>query len=177
MNRAFALIPVGLFLALVVTFYFALYRDPSKIPSVLIDKPLPAFDLPGVEAGIAGLRSADIRGEPVLLNVFGSWCASCVAEHPMLLELQRRGVVIDGIDWRDEAIDGARWLDRNGNPYARVGNDRTGRTGIDLGVTGAPETFVVDAKGRVRYKHIGPIEPDDWTNTIEPLMRKLRSES
>ena len=76
-----------------------------------------------------------------------------------------------------EAIDGAKWLNQNGNPYARVGNDRTGRTGIDLGVTGAPETFVVDAKGRVRYKHIGPIEPEDWTNTIEPLMRKLRSES
>jgi cytochrome c biogenesis protein CcmG/thiol:disulfide interchange protein DsbE len=177
MNRALALIPVGLFVALLVTFYLALGRDPTHIPSVLIDKPLPAFDLPGVGAGTAGLRTSDLRGQPILLNVFGSWCISCVQEHPVLMELAREGVVIDGIDWRDEAIDGAKWLGQNGNPYARVGNDRTGRTGIDLGVTGAPETFIIDAKGRVRYKQIGPIDADAWNNTILPLLKKLRSES
>jgi cytochrome c biogenesis protein CcmG/thiol:disulfide interchange protein DsbE len=177
MKRAIALVPIGLFAGLLMAFYVALHHDPSAIPSVLIDKPLPAFQLPGVEAGVEGLSSADFRGQPALLNVFGSWCSSCVAEHPMLMELQRRGVVIYGIDWRDEAINGAKWLDQNGNPYARVGNDRSGRTGIDLGVTGAPETFIVDAKGRVRYKVIGPIDPDTWNNTVEPLMRKLRAES
>jgi len=177
MKRLLALLPVGLLAALLVTFYFALHRDPSVIPSVFIDKPLPAFRLPALEAGTAGLSSSDVRGTPVLLNVFASWCVSCRAEHGMLMALKSQGVTIDGIDWRDEAVDGAKWLDENGNPYARVGNDRTGRTGIDLGVTGAPETFIVDAKGRVRYKHIGPIEADDWVNTIEPLMRKLRSES
>jgi cytochrome c biogenesis protein CcmG/thiol:disulfide interchange protein DsbE len=177
MNRLLALLPVGLLAAVLVGSWFALNRDPSKIPSVLIDKPLPAFQLPGVEADIAGLSSTDFHGQPILLNVFGSWCGSCLAEHGMLMELKQQGVVIDGIDWRDAAIDGAKWLGQNGNPYARVGSDPLGRTGIDLGVTGAPETFIVDARGRVRYKHIGPIEPDDWTNTIEPLLRKLRSES
>jgi cytochrome c biogenesis protein CcmG/thiol:disulfide interchange protein DsbE len=177
MNRALALIPVGLFAVLLVTFYFALGRDPTHIPSVLIDKPLPAFDLPGVQAGTEGLRSGDLRGQPMLLNVFGSWCVSCVQEHPVLMELAHEGVIIDGIDWRDEAMDGAKWLNQNGNPYAHVGNDRTGRTGIDLGVTGAPETFIIDAKGRVRYKQIGPIDADTWNNTIAPLMKKLRSES
>ena len=177
MNRALALIPVGLFAALIVTFYFALGRDPTHIPSVLIDKPLPAFDLPGMQVGATGLRSGDLRGQPILLNVFGSWCIACVQEHPALMELAREGIVIDGIDWRDEAADGSKWLAQNGNPYAHVGNDRTGRTGIDLGVTGAPETFVVDAKGRVRYKQIGPIDADAWNNTILPLLKKLRSES
>jgi cytochrome c biogenesis protein CcmG, thiol:disulfide interchange protein DsbE len=177
MNRALAVIPAGLFVALIVTFYFALGRDPSLIPSVLIDKPLPSFSLPSVAAGTPGLSSRDLRGQPMLLNVFGSWCIACVQEHPMLMELAREGVVIDGIDWRDEAVAGARWLDQNGNPYARVGNDRSGRTGIDLGVTGAPETFIIDAKGRVRYKQIGPIDADTWNNTIAPLLKKLRSES
>lgn len=177
MKRVYALIPVGLFAALVAVFFIALHRDPSIIPSVLIDKPLPAFRLPGVEVGAEGLSTADLRGRPALLNVFGSWCSSCVAEHPMLMELQRQGIIIYGIDWRDDARDGAKWLDANGNPYARVGNDRLGRVGIDLGVTGAPETFIVDAKGRVRYKQIGPIDTDTWTNTIAPLMRKLQSES
>jgi cytochrome c biogenesis protein CcmG, thiol:disulfide interchange protein DsbE len=177
MNRALAVIPAGLFVALIVTFYFALGRDPSLIPSVLIDKPLPSFSLPSVAAGTPGLSSRDLRGQPMLLNVFGSWCIACVQEHPMLMELAREGVVIDGIDWRDEAVAGARWLDQNGNPYARVGNDRSGRTGIDLGVTGAPETFIIDAKGRGRYKQIGPIDADTWNNTIAPLLKKLRSES
>jgi cytochrome c biogenesis protein CcmG, thiol:disulfide interchange protein DsbE len=177
MKYVYAFLPVTFFGALIVGFFFALHRDPSIIPSVLIDKPLPAFNLPGVEAGAVGLSSADLHGRPALLNVFGSWCSSCVAEHPMLMELQREGVVIYGIDWRDEAADGAKWLDANGNPYARVGNDRLGRVGIDLGVTGAPETFIVDAKGRVRYKQIGPIDADTWTNTIAPLMRKLQAGS
>ena len=177
MNRTLALIPVGLFAALIVSFYFALGNDPSHIPSVLIDKPLPGFDLPGVEVGAPGLRTSDLRGTPRLLNVFGSWCIACVQEHPMLMDLARQGVVIDGIDWRDEAADGAKWLGQNGNPYARVGNDRTGRTGIDLGVTGAPETFIIDAKGRVRYKQIGPIDTDTWNNTLLPLLKKLQSES
>lgn len=177
MKRALALVPIVFFAALIVGFYSALRHDPSIIPSVLIDKPLPAFRLPGVEAGAAGLSSADLHGRPALLNVFGSWCTSCVAEHPILMALQREGVVIYGIDWRDEARDGAKWLDANGNPYARVGNDRLGRVGIDLGVTGAPETFIVDARGRVRYKQVGPIDPDTWTNTIAPLMRKLQAGS
>jgi cytochrome c biogenesis protein CcmG/thiol:disulfide interchange protein DsbE len=177
MRYLYTTVPAGLFAVLVIVFGFALWRDPSKLPSMLIDKPLPEFDLPAVKPGTSGLKSTDLRGQPRLLNVFASWCVACRSEHQTLLELKREGVIVDGIDWKDEAVDGAKWLDEQGDPYTDAGNDRTGRTGIDLGVTGVPETFIVDRKGRVRYKHIGPIEADDWTNTIEPLMRKLQAES
>ena len=95
----------------------------------------------------------------------------------MLLRLQAEGVAVDGLDWKDDPADGAKWLADNGDPYRRAGNDLSGRTGIDLGVTGAPETFVIDRRGRVRYKHIGPIEADDWTRTLQPLLERLKAES
>jgi cytochrome c biogenesis protein CcmG/thiol:disulfide interchange protein DsbE len=176
-TRLFYLLPIALFAAVVAAFVVGLGRDPSKLPSVLIDKPLPAFDLPPVRRGDAGLKSADIRGEPRLLNVFASWCVSCRVEHPVLLALKARGVPIDGLDWKDKAEAGAAYLIDNGDPYARVGNDQPGRAGIDLGVAGVPETFIVDRRGRVRYKQIGPIAPDDWSRTIAPLMERLRAES
>jgi cytochrome c biogenesis protein CcmG/thiol:disulfide interchange protein DsbE len=177
MRRLATILPVALFAALLVVFGIALNRDPSKLPSVLIGQPLPAFDLPAIQSGTSGLKSSDFRGQPMLLNVFASWCVACRSEHQMLLELKREGVIVDGIDWKDEAADGARWLDEHGDPYTNAGNDRTGRAGIDLGVTGVPETFVVDRNGRVRYKHIGPIEQDDWTDIIRPLIQRLRAES
>jgi cytochrome c biogenesis protein CcmG/thiol:disulfide interchange protein DsbE len=102
---------------------------------------------------------------------------SCRIEHPVLLELRRRGIPVDGLDWKDDPAAGARYLVQNGDPYARAGNDRSGRTGIDLGVTGVPETFVVDGRGIVRYKYVGPITPGDWSNIIKPLMERLRAES
>jgi cytochrome c biogenesis protein CcmG/thiol:disulfide interchange protein DsbE len=129
-----------------------------------------------VRAGDAGLASRDFHGEPTLLNVFASWCVSCRVEHPLLLDLRGRGVSVAGIDWEDTAAAGAKYLKENGDPYARVGLDRSGRTGIDLGITGVPETFVVDRHGRVRYKQIGPIETADWINTIKPLMDRLHAE-
>jgi cytochrome c biogenesis protein CcmG/thiol:disulfide interchange protein DsbE len=177
MKRLFAAIPLGLVCVLLVLFAFALHRDPSELPSTLIGKPLPGFDLPSLSSGAKHLTSRDVRGRPMLLNVFSSWCTSCVAEHPLLMALKREGVVIAGIDWKDEPADGAKWLEQRGDPYVKSGNDRTGRVGIDLGVTGVPETFVIDGKGRVRLKHIGPIEQDDWSNTIGPLLRRLGAES
>jgi cytochrome c biogenesis protein CcmG/thiol:disulfide interchange protein DsbE len=176
MKRLIFILPLALFAVLAVAFVFGLRRDPGKLPSMLIDKPLPAFTLAAVR-GDRGLASADFQGEPALLNVFASWCVACRIEHPLLMRLRGEGVPIHGLDWKDEPADGAAWLAEHGDPYRLAGNDLSGRTGIDLGVTGVPETFVVDRHGRVRYKHIGPIEPNDWERTILPLMQRLRAES
>lgn len=176
MRRLVVLLPLLFFAALAGVFVLGLNRDPSLIPSVLINRPLPSFALPAVRAGDPGLAARDFRGQPMLLNMFASWCVSCRVEHPLLLDLHARGVPIAGIDWEDRAAAGAKYLKENGDPYARVGLDGSGRTGIDLGITGVPETFVVDKHGRVRYKQIGPIETADWENTIRPLMDKLRAE-
>ncbi len=176
MRRLAYLAPVLLFAALVAAFAAGLGHDPSKLPSTLIDKPLPPFDLPAVRVGDVGLKSTDVVGQPRLLNVFASWCVSCRIEHPVLLQLKAQGVPIDGLDWKDEPADGQKYLIDQGDPYRLAGNDRGGRAGIDLGVAGVPETFVVDRHGRVRYKHIGPITPDDWNGVIKPLMDRLGAE-
>ncbi len=130
-----------------------------------------------MRANDTGLKSADFRGRPMLLNVFASWCVSCRVEHPVLLELKAEGVPVAGLDWKDKPSAGAQYLKDNGDPYGKAGNDKSGRTGIDLGITGVPETFVVDRYGKVRYKQIGPIGPDDWKNIIKPLMDKLGANS
>ncbi|HEX4182504.1 MAG TPA: DsbE family thiol:disulfide interchange protein [Caulobacteraceae bacterium] len=176
MRRFLFLLPVIAFMLVAAAFMAGLGRDPSRLPSTLIGKRLPAFNLPPVR-GDVGLKTQDLAGQPMLLNVFASWCVSCRVEHPVLLQLKAEGVNVEGLDWKDEAADGARYLAENGDPYALVGNDRTGRAGIDLGVAGVPETFVIDRKGRVRYKQIGPIAPEDWARTIKPLMDRLRAES
>ncbi|HEX3429842.1 MAG TPA: DsbE family thiol:disulfide interchange protein [Rhizomicrobium sp.] len=176
MRRLFVVLPLVFFAALAAVFALGLNRDPSLIPSMLINKPLPSFSLPSVRAGDPGLASQDFRGQPMLLNMFASWCVSCRVEHPLLLDLRSRGVAIAGIDWEDKPAAGAKYLKENGDPYARVGLDSSGRIGIDLGITGVPETFVVDKHGRVRYKQIGPIETAEWENTIRPLMDTLRTE-
>jgi cytochrome c biogenesis protein CcmG, thiol:disulfide interchange protein DsbE len=177
MKRVLLLLPVLLFAAVALFFAFGLTRDPSKLPSTLIDRPLPPFDLAGLTPGGPGLTTADLKGEPALLNVFASWCLPCRVEHPVLMELAGQGVPIYGLDWKEPAADGAKWIAEYGNPYRRIGSDATGRAGIDLGVTGVPETFVVDAGGRVRYKHIGPISREDWEETLKPLLEKLRREA
>lgn len=176
MKRLLFILPVALFAAVIGAFLLGLKYDPSHISSVLINKPLPVFALPAVRDN-QGLASADFKGEPMLLNVFASWCVACREEHQMLLALKQQGVIIQGLDWKDEAADGARYLAENGDPYTKAGNDESGRTGIDLGVAGVPETFVVDAHGRVRYKFIGPIDADDWENTLKPLLQRLRSQT
>lgn len=176
MKRLLFLLPVALFAVVIGAFMLGLRHDPSHITSVLIDKPLPKFVLPSVRNN-QGLTSADFKGEPMLLNVFASWCVSCREEHGLLLALKQQGVVIQGLDWKDEAADGARYLAENGDPYIKAGNDASGRAGIDLGVAGVPETFVVDGHGRVRYKFIGPIDTDDWEHTLKPMLARLKSET
>ena len=177
MKKFVFIAPVALFAAVIMAFVFGLQHDPSKLTSVLIDKPLPQFVLPAVGVHDAGLKAADFRGQPMLLNVFASWCVSCRMEHALLLRLKSEGVPIQGLDWKDDAADAAKYLTDNGDPYAMAGNDRSGRAGIDLGVAGVPETFIVDGTGKVRYKFIGPMAVEDWDKTIKPLLDRLRTQS
>lgn len=177
MKRLFLLAPLALFILLGGYFALGLQRDPSRIPSVLIDKPLPAIDLAAIDGFDQGFSSDDIAGKVALINIFGSWCASCVIEHPMLMEIAKSGeVVLVGVDWKDPKGAGSRWLEKHGNPYDFVGDDAAGRTAIDLGVTGAPETFVIDAAGRIRYKQVGPITPRIWRERLRPLVLQLKKE-
>lgn len=177
MRRLLPFLPLVLFAVMAVYFGLGLREDPSEIPSQLIDRELPVFDLPPIAGQADGLSSVDLVGQVSLLNVFGSWCPPCAIEHPMLMQVSRAGTVpIYGIDWKDPPDAGAAWLERNGNPYARVGSDAEGRVAIDLGVTGAPETFVVDRAGRVRYRHVGIIDESVWRDTLLPLIRHLEEE-
>jgi cytochrome c biogenesis protein CcmG/thiol:disulfide interchange protein DsbE len=176
-NRVLLVLPLVLFVVLGGYFAIGLERDPSRIPSVLIDKPLPAFDLPAIEGFEKGLSSADVKGRVALINIFGSWCASCVIEHPVLMQIAAsEEALLLGLDWKDEKGAGTAWLQQHGNPYALVGDDASGRTAIDLGVTGAPETFIVDKKGRIRYKHVGPIDMQTWRERLKPIVEALDQE-
>ena len=177
MKRALFILPVALFALLIVAFGIGLTKDPSVIPSQLIDRPLPAFALPGLAAADPGFASTELKGKPRLLNVFASWCAACPQEHPMLTSIAASGVQVYGIDWKDTPAEAQDWLGRLGNPYHKIGSDPTARTGIDLGVTGVPETFVVDKRGRVRYKQIGPIDQTAWDTILKPMLDKLAAEA
>jgi cytochrome c biogenesis protein CcmG, thiol:disulfide interchange protein DsbE len=173
-----ALVPVGVLSVIMGFFAVGLTRDPHQLPTMMVDRPMPAFQLQQLSDDTPNFTSDKLKGHVTLVNVFGSWCVSCVAEHPMLMDLSRQNLVtIHGVDWRDTPREGAAWLARYGNPYASVGLDADSRLAIDLGVTGAPETFLVDKAGRVRYKQIGPITEEIWEETLAPLVRSLEEES
>jgi len=158
-----------------VALAWGLGRNPQEIPSALIGRPVPAFSLPPVQGRTLGLASTDLEGDVSLVNVFASWCVACLAEHPLFMRLKASGgVPIHGLNYKDRPEDAARWLDTNGDPYARTGADLDGRVAIDWGVYGVPETFVVDADGRIVHKHIGPLTQKDFDETILPLIERLR---
>jgi cytochrome c biogenesis protein CcmG/thiol:disulfide interchange protein DsbE len=178
MNRLFFLIPVAAFAALALWFAAGLGRDPGYIPSMLIDRPAPEFALAPIEGFERGFASNDLKGQVSMVNIFGSWCATCEIEHPVLMEIAREGVApIYGLDWKDKPGAGAAWLAARGNPYAAIGDDADGRVAIDFGVTGAPETFIVDAEGRVRHKHIGEITREDWRRVLRPMIEDLKADA
>lgn len=159
---------------LLAVFAGRLGQDPSLIPSALIGKPVPEFDLPPVEGRTAGLSSADLRRGVSLVNVFASWCVACREEHPFLMQLSAsKTIPVNGLNYKDAPADAAAWLDANGDPYARTGADITGRVAIDWGVYGVPETYVIDAGGRIAYKAIGPLNAEIFAQTIEPVLHKL----
>jgi len=177
-RRALYLLPLLVF-ALVAGYFLwglASDRNPNQVPSALIDKPAPAFDLPPVDGlDRPGLATADLEnGAVALVNFFASWCLPCRTEHPFLMDLaEDGGVRVLGIAYRDRPEDTRRWLARFGNPYEQVGVDDRGRTSIDFGVSGVPETFVIDRKGRIRYQHIGPLMAKDIEEDILPLIERL----
>jgi cytochrome c biogenesis protein CcmG/thiol:disulfide interchange protein DsbE len=149
-------------------------RDPAFVPSALIDKPAPEFALPGLIDTGPGLSRADLIGQVSILNVFASWCLPCRAEHPVLMRLAREaGIPVYGLNWKDKPEAASAWLAELGNPFLRIGVDATGRAGIDWGVYGVPETYVVDATGVIRLKHVGPLSERDVEETILPLVRRL----
>lgn len=163
------------FLVLSVGLAFSLTNAPEKMPSALIDKAAPVFALAALDGRSDGLSNEDLRGESTLLNVFASWCPACRMEHPFLMRLaSRRDVRLVGIDWKDSQQKAKRWLHEHRDPYERVGFDENGRVGLDLGVTGVPETFVIDSGGRVRYRHAGPLTEEVWRDIFEPLLSQLR---
>lgn len=155
-------LPLAVAAVLAAVFLWALYsgRDPSVVPSPLIGKPAPAFRVPSLMGG-NGITEAEFKGRVTVLNVFASWCLPCRAEHPMLTALARDGKAwMVGLNYKDKPEDARAWLKEFGNPYDRIGVDRTGRTAIDWGVYGVPETFIIDKSGRIRHKQVGPITPE-----------------
>ena len=149
--------------------------NPREIPSPLIGKPVPRFELPAVRGRTLGLASADLKGEVSIVNVFASWCVACKEEHPVFMRMKREGLLpIHGLNYKDRPEDAAKWLDELGDPYTRTGADLDGRVAIDWGVYGVPETFVIDRNGRIAYKHIGPVTPTVLDETLRPLIAKLR---
>jgi cytochrome c biogenesis protein CcmG/thiol:disulfide interchange protein DsbE len=172
------LVPLGVFVALVVLLGVGLTLDPREVPSPFIGKPAPAFALPQLHHPEKTLSTADFRGQVSLLNVWASWCVSCRQEHPLLLELARDGrVPIYGLNYKDERDDAKGWLERLGNPYRESAFDADGRAGIDWGVYGVPETFVVDRKGIIRFKFAGPLTREAIHGTLMPLIAELEQEA
>ncbi len=168
------LLPLGFFVVLVGFLYVGLFRDPHEVPSPLVDKPAPAFRLAQLNDPAKQLGPADLKGQVWLFNVWASWCVSCRVEHPLLVEMSKKKLVpIVGLNYKDKRDDGIAWLQKFGNPYALSAYDLEGRVGIDYGVYGVPETFVIDKAGVIRYKQIGPITPESLEKTILPLVRKL----
>jgi len=172
------LIPIGLFALLGLLLAYGLKLDPRKIPSPLVDKPLPAFSLPTLEDPKKSLANTDLKGKVALINVWASWCVACKQEHPVLMALAReRQVPLIGLNYKDKRQDATHMLRTEGNPYDVSVVDADGRVGIDWGVYGVPETFVIDKQGVIRHKHIGPISPEAWEKTLLPLIQKLSSAS
>lgn len=175
MSSLLALLAVFVFV--LVIFVIALNRDPSEVPSPLIGKKAPDFELPRLQKPEQTLSLTDLKGNVSLLNVWASWCQSCRMEHPMLLNIARSGAVdIYGLNYKDKRDAAIRWLSELGNPYTAIAFDHSGRIGIDFGVYGAPESYLLDRNGTIVYKKVGPITPDVWQNEIQPLVQKLNEQ-
>jgi cytochrome c biogenesis protein CcmG/thiol:disulfide interchange protein DsbE len=184
-QRLVLLIPLAIFLLLGILFWRGLSLNPGEMPSALINKPFPEFNLPVIPAkenpeNLIRATTKDLIGRVSLVNVWGVWCVTCRAEHEFLNQLKAKGVIVYGIyypmDYNDEKIAAQDWLRDLHNPYVFTVVDEDGKLGMDLGVFGAPETFVLDKKGVIRYKHVGDVNEQVWTKDLEPLVKQLESE-
>lgn len=170
------LLPLVIFAALVVFFWRGLSLEPQKLPSVQLGKALPDFKLQGLE-GEKLFTPEAMHGQVVLLNVWASWCAACVDEQVFLMKLARESVPIYGLNYKDNREKASAWLTDWGNPYQAIGEDREGKVAIDLGVYGAPETFLIDKKGVIRYRHVGILNEAIWKSDFLPLIQQLKGEA
>ncbi len=169
------LVPLAIFVAIGIFLGIGLTLDPREVPSPLIGEPVPEFDLPPVQGRTVGLSGKNLVGEVSLVNVFASWCTACRDEHPLFMQMYQENIVpIHGLNYKDRPQDAAAWLDALGDPYTRTGADINGRVGIDWGVYGVPETFVIGRDGRIAYKHIGAVNKRVLDETLLPLIAKLR---
>jgi len=175
MKRWALFIPFIIFVLLGFLLWRGLYLDPKEIPSALVDKSFPSFKLPTLVAG-EEKTEASLKGDVHLVNVWGTWCISCKVEHPFLVKLAQQGVKIVGVNYKDENEPARQWLKELGNPYLYSVDDEAGTLSMDLGVTGAPETFFVDHKGVIRYKHQGPITQGNWA-PLEAIWKGLINEA
>ncbi|OGA54190.1 MAG: thiol:disulfide interchange protein [Betaproteobacteria bacterium RIFCSPLOWO2_12_FULL_62_13] len=167
-------LPLGVFLALVVLLGIGLNLNPREVPSPLIDKPAPAFELPQLHAPERTFSPKEMAGQVWVFNVWASWCAACREEHPVLVDLAKSGVVpLYGLNYKDRREDGIAWLKRFGDPYRLSIYDLDGKVGIDYGVYGVPETYVIDKRGVIRYKRIGPLTPEIMQKKVLPLIKEL----
>ena len=173
--RAHLFIPLGVFALFVGILGWGLTTDPKAVPSTLLGKPVPEFDLPPVKGRVLGLASKDLQGEVSLVNVFASWCTACLQEHPIFMQLQKEGnIPIHGLNYKDMPDGAAKWLDKHGDPYTRTGADIKGRVGIEWGVYGVPETFVIGKDGRIHHKQIGPITQQILQEKLMPIIKRLQ---
>lgn len=173
MSRFKLFIPLIIFAVLAGFFWRGLSLDPTHMPSALIDRPMPAFALGTVMNPEQKVTVAALKGKPALLNVWATWCVSCKVEHPYLNRLAQQGIPIFGVNYKDDTGAAQVWLNKLGNPYVFSVIDADGRLGIDLGVFGAPETYVLDGEGVIRYKHVGVVDERVWTETLQPIMARL----
>lgn len=174
MKRLKLFLPLLLFIPLGLLLMKGLQLDPQALESALLDKPMPAFSLPSLDDADAVLTRDDIVGSKSLVNVWATWCPSCRVEHPWLVRLARdHGVRIVGLNYKDDRAAALAWLDRLGNPYALDLFDEAGRLGLDMGVYGAPETFVVDSAGVIRYRHVGVINEQVWQDVLLPVLEEI----
>jgi len=170
------ILPLLLFLVLLVFLWVGLSLDPREVPSPLVGKAAPAFRLARLDDPARSVADRDLRGQVWLLNVWASWCVSCVEEHPVLVELSKQGVVpIYGLNYKDNRPAAQAWLARNGNPYTLSVSDPEGKVGIDYGVYGVPETYVIDKSGVIRFKQIGPVTLKVLSQRILPLVKRLQA--
>lgn len=169
-SRLKLFIPLAVFVGLAGFLWRGLSLDPSHLPSALIDKPMPEFQLASLTEEGKILSKADMAGKPYLVNIWGTWCTTCYYEHPYLVELAEQGVAILGVNWRDDRDEALAWLERLENPYTKIVEDPDGRLVLDLGVAAAPETFLVDSQGIVKYRHTGQFTMEVWKRHFAPLM-------
>lgn len=172
-QRLFLFIPIAIFGLLAALFWRGLSLDPNEMPSALLNKPIPKFSLPRLENLSESRDESIFKGQVSLLNVWATWCVTCRVEHEFLNTLKSQGIHIIGVDYKDNTEDAQRWIAQLGNPYDDIVVDEEGRFGLDLGVFGAPETYVVDKNGIIRYKHIGDLNQKVWDETIKPIVNQL----